>query len=192
MLMALCATAAGLTAWLAPRLAADPAGIVWALPLWGCLLWAAWVDARTGLVPDRILLGGALGALAGLVWGYGLAPAWHAAGLRWDAIPWLAGGVAILLRLGTALAGGGLIWAINEAWFRWRGQDALGMGDAKWSMLAIVGFGALPVLWAWPLAAWLGLLALGWHRLRGQPCERLYFAPFLLAGLLLAKIFLPV
>jgi len=42
-----------------------------------------------------------------------------------------------LMSLVGTLAGGGLLWAIAEAWFRLRKVDAMGFGDVK--MLAMVG-----------------------------------------------------
>lgn len=42
-----------------------------------------------------------------------------------------------LMSLGGLLLGGGLLWAIAEAWFRLRKVEAMGFGDVK--MLAMVG-----------------------------------------------------
>ncbi len=145
-----------------------PGGVWAALLVWAVLAGTAYVDARSGRVPDVPLLGGAL-----------------------------AVGVAILLlqppqffleRGLAALTVGGAIWAGNELWYRWRKQDALGMGDAKWSMLAVFAFGVMPVLWAWVGGAWL---ALGWMaalRLRRRQLQRVFFAPFLCVGLAVVKM----
>jgi len=61
-----------------------------------------------------------------------------------------------LLSLGGIVAGGGILWAIAEAWFRLRKVDAMGFGDVK--MLAMIGaFLGLPlVLLTFVLATMMG------------------------------------
>lgn len=146
----------------------SPAGTLAALLVWATLAGTAYVDARTGRVPDLPLLVGALVVSTAMLV---LQPA------------------QLLLERGAlALAVGGAIWGGNELWYRWRGQDALGMGDAKWSMLAVFAFGVMPVLWAWVVGAWL---ALGWMaalRLMKRKIRRVYFAPFLCIGLAVVKL----
>lgn len=161
-------------------LAADPAGFWLGLPVWIILGWTAIIDARTGRVPDLLLLPGAVIALAGLIVG------------TLHSIPdnTTAAILFILQRLFASLAFGSVVWALNELWYRWRGHDALGMGDAKWSMLAILAFGLIPVLWAWPLAAGLGLLWLALRRWQNRPTQRLFFAPFLCIGLVVGQVLL--
>ncbi|MEJ0061921.1 MAG: prepilin peptidase [Alphaproteobacteria bacterium] len=138
--------------------------------LWAMLGWTAFIDARSGRVPDRLLIAGAAGAA--LAMAILMPPSF------------------LLARLVAAVICGGIIWALNELWYYFRKRDALGMGDAKWSMLAAFGFGAAPVLWAWVAAAWLGLGLIGVMRLIGRPLKRVHFAPFLLVGLAIAKLWL--
>jgi prepilin signal peptidase PulO-like enzyme (type II secretory pathway) len=149
-------------------LLASPGGVVVALLAWAALAGTAYVDARRGRVPDAPLLVAALAiALAFL---------------------WLQPPELLLKRLLLALVCGGAVWAINEIWYYAHKQDALGMGDAKWSMLAVLAFGTMPVMWAWILGAWL---ALGWMavlRLRRHKIQRVFFAPFLCVGLAVVKL----
>ncbi len=161
-------------------------GSAWwlSLPFWFVLGWSAWVDAWTGRVPDAILrrgLGWALFLLAlGLfrpypdVFGWPPTSDLHTTLLA--ALPHIFGAAALY----------GIVWLLNAVWRLWRGHDALGMGDAKWSAIAALAFGLVPVLWAWALAAWLGLawLFVVHRNLRA----RLYFAPFLFVALLLVKL----
>ena len=149
------------------------ASLLLGFAVWLILGRAAWVDARTGRVPDRLmLLGGVLALLA-----LGLAAQAMPEGLRQFAFT-----------VSTALLLGGAIWALNEIWFRLKGHDALGMGDAKWSMVAALLFGPVPVLWGWWVAALLGLGFLAVARLRGRRVARLHFAPFLFAALTLVML----
>lgn len=61
-----------------------------------------------------------------------------------------------VMSLAGAVVGGGILWAIAEAWFRLRKVDAMGFGDVK--MLAMVGaFLGLPlVLVTFVLATMMG------------------------------------
>jgi leader peptidase (prepilin peptidase)/N-methyltransferase len=92
------------------------------------------IDLEHQILPDRITLPG---IVAGFVFSLVLPP-------------------GPLLSLGGILAGGGILWAIAEAWFRLRKVDAMGFGDVK--MLAMVGaFLGLPlVLLTFVLATMLG------------------------------------
>jgi len=128
---------------------------------------AAW-DARTGIVPNLPLAVGAALALAGQCWQFG----WH--GL-WQA----------------ALSGAGLwaaIWGLNELWYRRTGRDAVGMGDAKWSALAAIGFGVAPAIMAWFIGAWVAIVWIGVSYAAKRPIRKVYFAPFLLCGLSIAVV----
>jgi leader peptidase (prepilin peptidase)/N-methyltransferase len=73
------------------------------------------IDLRHHILPDAITLPG---IVAGVVVSLALPP-----GLAASAI--------------GALAGGGVLFALAEAYYRFRGQEGLGMGDVK--MLAMIG-----------------------------------------------------
>ncbi len=123
------------------------------------------VDAQKGEVPDLPIIFGILAAF--LVQGvYG---------------NWLLAAENLLAGAGVAA----LIWATNEIYFRMRGRDALGMGDAKWTMLAVTGFGIMPAAMAWGLGACLALAWMAVRRLVLPACNDgvVYFAPFLFVGL---------
>jgi hypothetical protein len=62
-------------------------------------------------------------------------------------------------------------------------SDAFGMGDAKWTVLAVSCFGIVAGFLAWALGAWLALGWMGLMRLMKRPIARVYFAPFLFIGL---------
>ncbi len=143
--------------------------------VWIALGIAAYADARTGRVPDKYLLGGLTCALLACL----------ASALQ---NPHMLPIIQVVIWLMAALSLGLLIWSINEIWYRWRGQDAIGMGDAKWSVVAALAFGLAPVLWAWALAAWLGLAWIGLARWRGVTRPYLHFTPFLGAALLLLEL----
>lgn len=148
------------------------------VPLWLCLGYSAWIDGRTGRVPNKILFPGAIYCL--VVLGF----------LAFQKLSILASLDFIGFRFLSALAVGAVFWLFNEVWWRWKRQDAIGMGDAKWSALAVLGFGVLPVLWAWSIAAWLGLGWIGLKKLKRRKTEVIYFAPFLFIGLVLIKLWL--
>lgn len=161
-------------------------GSAWglALPFWFVLGWSAWIDGWTGRVPNAILRRGLGWGL--LLLGLGLLrPYPDFFGWPPDA-GWRATVLAELVHLIGAAALYGLVWLLNGVWRLWRGHDALGMGDAKWSALAALAFGLIPVLWAWALAAWFGLLWL--LVVRRNLRARLYFAPFLFIALLMVKL----
>ncbi len=139
------------------------------------LLLTAWIDGRTGRIPDKYLL-------------VGFALAFNSCVLTTQIKPHLSPIAQILTPLSAALTLGALIWGVNELWYRWRGQDAIGLGDAKWSAVAALAFGVVPVLWAWALAAWPGLVWLGLTRWRGAARPHLHFTPFLAAALLLIQL----
>jgi leader peptidase (prepilin peptidase) / N-methyltransferase len=91
--------------------------------------------------------------------------------------------------LGVVL-GGGLLWVISEAYYRWRGVEGLGMGDVK--MLAMIG-----AFLGWPLAlvtlvlasiagalVGMALIAAG----RGDRQLKLPFGTFLAAGAIVSGL----
>ena len=89
--------------------------------------------------------------------------------------------------LGAAL-GYGVLWAIAEAWYRLRGEEGMGLGDAK--MLALIGAflgwkGALLAMFAGTLSGSLvGIVAMRWG---GQGWKtKLPFGAFLALGGLIA------
>jgi prepilin signal peptidase PulO-like enzyme (type II secretory pathway) len=137
----------------------------WLAPAVFLLLGAAsLIDARTARVPDPLIFLGLFMTTAT----QGLSVDWPFAAHR----------------LTIALAAGFIPYLINLLWYRLKKRDALGMGDAKWTMLAVDCFGAAPVLVAWFMGAWLALGWMGGARILRRPVVRIHFAPFLLAGLL--------
>ncbi len=71
---------------------------------------SAWIDATTFRLPDRI-------TLPLLAAGLGVA-AWRAGAVPWPEVAGAAAGLAVFA-------------AIGAAFWRWRGTDGLGLGDAK-------------------------------------------------------------
>lgn len=125
----------------------------------------ATVDAFTATIPEALIFIGIF-AVVGLQGAY----------TTWDV-------AAQHLRL--AIGAGALIWVINFAWYRKFGYDALGMGDAKWTMLAVACFGVMPVIFAWGLGAILASAFIGIMRLARYRVTKVTFAPFLFIGLCL-------
>jgi prepilin signal peptidase PulO-like enzyme (type II secretory pathway) len=125
---------------------------------------AAAIDAFRATVPDTLILAGIM-TLTGMQGFY----------VSW---PFAAS------QLTSALMALFMIWVINEVWFRLLRQDALGMGDAKWTMLAVACFGIHPTLWAWGVGACLAIVWMTVLWLARYKIERVYFAPFLFVGLL--------
>jgi prepilin signal peptidase PulO-like enzyme (type II secretory pathway) len=124
---------------------------------------AAIVDIFTALVPDILIIVGLL-----LVTGMqGFFASWDIAAYH----------------LGQAVAAGFLIWAANAAWYRLFRRDALGMGDAKWTMLAVDCFGVMPALFAWGLGSILATLFIAAAWLARRKTARVTFIPFLFIGL---------
>jgi prepilin signal peptidase PulO-like enzyme (type II secretory pathway) len=130
---------------------------------------AVW-DARTGRVPDWLMAAGAIMALVG---GFYTAP--------WQ---------QTLENLVWALAVGGGLWLLNELWYRWQKRDGFGMGDVKWTMLCVLGFGPVIALAVWPIGAVLALLWLGVARALGRPLQHVHFVPFLCAALIVLLVVL--
>lgn len=133
---------------------------------------AAFVDARTGKVPDALIGSGLLLSVASLAWGSG----------------WFIGGERLLYVVASIYA----LKLINNLYYRLFNHDAFGFGDAKWTGLAVAGFGLAPVCWAWIVGAWLALFWMGlrslWlkvHQTYGGH-SYVHFVPFLFSGLCLA------
>jgi hypothetical protein len=129
---------------------------------------AAW-DARTGIVPNLPLLFGALAIGIGRY----LANGWE------DALIYLAMGVGA----------GAIIWGLNEIWFKVFKKDAVGMGDAKWTALAVATFGpAAGLVFAWFAGAWVSIIWIIGCYAVGNRIAKVYFAPFLFCGMLIGLL----
>jgi len=127
------------------------------------LIITAGIDAFTEVIPDALIFFGLL-AITGMQGMYG---SWEVAGNN----------------LRKALLAGVIIWAINQLWYKVFRNDALGMGDAKWTVLAVACFGLLPSLGAWGIGACLAVVWILASRLVSYKVTRVTFAPFLLIGL---------
>ncbi|MDX2027872.1 MAG: prepilin peptidase [Alphaproteobacteria bacterium] len=156
----------GVIKYIAARSVLDLPPEAWWVPalVFLILVAAAAIDAIKAIVPDALIFVGLL-ALTAL---QGLYVSWPFAGEH--------------LRL--AVIAGLSLWAINHLWFLAFKHDALGMGDAKWTMLAIACFGLSPVVFAWGFGACLAVLWMGSLSLVRYKITRVYFAPFLLLGLM--------
>ena len=160
----------------APELSALPAALAhlspdlphaaWPLALFVLLILGstAAYDARTGRVPDPPLFSGLLLTVAV----YGFATDWPVAAHR------------LMLGLGALI----VLWGVNHVFYSVTKRDSFGMGDAKWTMLAVTAFGIYPALAAWVVGAWLGLGWMGLRWLCRRKTQMIHFAPFLFAGLL--------
>lgn len=130
---------------------------------------AAVVDAFTSKVPDNVLLVG----FAVLIVGFGIHAGWPLSSTR------------LSFAIGTAIA----FYSMNQIWFKYFHKDAFGMGDAKWSALAIMMFGPIPTVVAWVVGSWLGLMWMAGARTFGKKMAQVHFAPFLFIGLLAGLYF---
>ena len=96
-----------------------------------------------------------------------------------------------LMSILGVLVGGGLLWAIAEAWFRLRKVDAMGFGDVK--MLAMVGgwLGVKMVLVTFVLSSMLGGLvgAVLIGSRRADMATRVPFGTMLAVGALVASLY---
>ena len=133
---------------------------------------SATIDALTGTIPDWIIFLG----ISAVVLAQGIYMDWPFA--------------AAHLRL--AIAAGFGLWFLNELWQRTFKNDAYGMGDAKWTVLAVSCFGFQPALFAWGAAACLAVAWIGVLRLARPKAEteNVYFGPFLFIGLLIGLYWL--
>ncbi len=123
----------------------------------------AWIDIRTGRIPN--LLNAAIGVS-------GLAATWF---LSRDF------GAALI----GALVGYAALALLNWAYRRRRGQDGIGMGDAKFLAGAGAWLGWQPLPFVVLVAAATGLAWVAWLRVRGRALnrlDRLAFGPFLSAA----------
>lgn len=137
--------------------------------LTGCVLLillgtAAW-DARTGIVPNIPLLVGAIAITLGWL----LQEGWEKAAMQ----------------AGMGIGAWAVIWLVNEGWYKFFKKDALGMGDAKWTALAIIAFGPLPAVFAWLAGSWVSIAWILLCYCVGKRIRKVYFAPFLFCGLMI-------
>ena len=108
----------------------------------------------------------------------------------------LLSGVASHMALADRLIGAGVgflaLWAIGEAYFRWRGVEALGIGDAKLYAAAgaWLGWAALPAVLL--IAAVMGLVfaALRPSQHPSKTQSGLAFGPWLAAAFLVCWLHL--
>ena len=129
----------------------------------GILALTAVIDIFTAKVPDALIFIGLFTVSATL----GMAASWDTAALH----------------LRQAIEVGVVIWAINAAWRVKFKHDALGMGDAKWTMLAVACFGMMPAATAWGMGAILAVTYIGSARAFRNKVAHVTFAPFLFLGL---------
>jgi leader peptidase (prepilin peptidase) / N-methyltransferase len=96
-----------------------------------------------------------------------------------------------LMSILGVVAGGGLLWAIAEAWYRLRKVDAMGFGDVK--MLAMVGawLGLKMVLLTFVLSSMLGGLigAVLIGSRRADMATKVPFGTMLAVGALVASLY---
>jgi prepilin signal peptidase PulO-like enzyme (type II secretory pathway) len=127
------------------------------------LAFAAIIDAFTATIPDALIFLG----LFVLTLTLGVYASWEIAAQH----------------LARAIAAGLFIWAVNFAWARKFHADALGMGDAKWTMLAVACLGIESAFFAWGIGSVLATIFIGLFRLFKVQITRVTFSPFLFIGL---------
>lgn len=127
---------------------------------------AAMVDAFTATVPDGLVL---LGLLAVTL-------------VQGVYVSWPYASHHLVIAIACAMA----LWGLNHLWYLIFRHDGFGMGDAKWTMLAVACFGFQPALWAWGVGACLAIVWLSLAWIVRHPINRVYFAPFLFIGLIAA------
>jgi leader peptidase (prepilin peptidase) / N-methyltransferase len=143
------------------------------LTLMTVLLCIAVVDSRQAIIPDWCNLIILFAGFAGTAAGYGPSPA--------EAI------FAVLIAFSVVLL-------LRHAFFLWRGQAGLGLGDVKFLAAAATwtGFAGMPTLVL--IASLSGILYLGARLLLGLLVTsdmRIPFGPHLAAGLAYVSIFGP-
>jgi leader peptidase (prepilin peptidase)/N-methyltransferase len=160
---------AALAVALGAALLSAPGAIVWNSVFGWTLLALAWIDIRTGLLPDRLTLP---------LIAAGFAQAWF---LRADMAASAIG----------AAAGYGCVWLLEIAYRRLRGREGIGLGDAK--LLAAagawLGWEALPVTVLG--ASVLALAAVTAGMARGRAVDRnteIPFGPFLALAMWVARL----
>jgi leader peptidase (prepilin peptidase) / N-methyltransferase len=155
--------------FLGSYLAYGPGGLLAVRLAFGCAMIVLFgIDLRHRILPDRITLPGIIAGIA--------ASAMLPPGL----VPSLLG----------AVAGGGVLFLIAEAYYRVRGHEGLGMGDVK--MLAMIGafLGWQSMLVSLLLASiagsiiGVGMMVIG----RGGMKSALPFGTFLALGALVASV----
>jgi leader peptidase (prepilin peptidase)/N-methyltransferase len=150
-----------------------PGAVVWDCLFGWMLLALAWIDARTGLLPDRLTLPLILA---------GFAQAWFlGADIRASAI--------------GAAAGYGFVWLIEIAYRRLRGRAGIGLGDAK--LLAAagawLGWEALPLTVLG--ASVLALAVVAARMAQGRAMDRnteIPFGPFLALAMWALRLLGPI
>jgi leader peptidase (prepilin peptidase) / N-methyltransferase len=138
------------------------------------LLTLGWIDWRRFVLPDALTLPL---IVLGLAAAWGLAP-----GELWD-------------RVGGAVFGYLLLWAVAWVYRRFRGRDGLGLGDAKVLAAAGAWVGASDLPSVLAGAAIAALAAAGAMMLAGRRLDRhstLPFGPFLAAATWLVWLFGPI
>jgi prepilin signal peptidase PulO-like enzyme (type II secretory pathway) len=121
------------------------------------------LDAFTAVIPEALIFLG----LVGVTVAQGFFLSWKTAAHY----------------LQEAIAAGLFIWVLNFAWYWKFRYDALGMGDAKWTMLAVACFGIGPAILAWGVSSVLATIFIGSFRLFKYRIKRVTFSPFLFIGL---------
>jgi leader peptidase (prepilin peptidase)/N-methyltransferase len=126
------------------------------------------IDLQHRILPNAITLPG---VIAGLLFSLLLPPGW-------------------LSSLVGVLVGGGILYVIGEAYYRWRGVEGLGMGDVK--MLAMIGaflgwqLTLLTLVMASLAGSIIGVLLIATRR--GSMQYALPFGTFLAVGALIAAV----
>jgi len=131
----------------------------------GILALSATIDAFTEVIPDLLILLGLIAVVAT----QGMFVSWRMACVHFE----------------HALLAGLIIWGVNFLWYQKFRYDALGMGDAKWTMLAVACFGAYPVLAAWAIGSILATAVILASKLTSYRITQVTFAPYLFVGLVL-------
>ncbi len=158
----------------------------------GVFIWHYLVFGWTPLLAVRLLFGASLVALFAIDLEHHLLP---------DAItlPGIIAGLAASLFLPPGIAdaligmlvGGGVLWLIGEAYFRYSGEEGLGGGDVK--MLGMIGafLGWKLVLLTMMLSSVagsvIGIAVIAWHR--GGLKRALPFGTFLALAALAASLY---
>jgi leader peptidase (prepilin peptidase) / N-methyltransferase len=168
-------------------------GLEWAVYLMFCsaLIALAFIDADHRILPDFITLNGLWAgiviSLFLLIPGPLVARILHAAGFMNPSSRF----VSFVSSLVGAAIGGGLLWAVREAYFRVRGVEGMGFGDVK--MMAMVGaflgtpLTLLTIMTGSVLGSAIGILMM---RFAGKDREyELPFGTFLSFGAILAVLY---
>jgi leader peptidase (prepilin peptidase)/N-methyltransferase len=151
-------------AWIALwRAGLDPRELVLYAILASLLIVITFIDVDHRIIPDKITLPSIL-----------VAPA----------AAFIVGHITVVESLVGIVAGGGLLWAIAEAYLRLRKQEGMGLGDVK--MLAMVGglLGWEAALFTLVIGSVIGtVFGLAAMLLRGGRLDmEIPFGPFLAAG----------